>query len=1210
MSEFSTIVFDPQTKFEQPMLVEASAGTGKTYNIQNVYLRLILQGLAVQQILVVTFTNAATRELRDRLRTILVQCRYHLDGAAQAANSTDAQRITAAIAASGASADELSKRIRVALMDFDSAAIFTIHGFCNRVLDHYAFECGHDPDAELMSEASEIVRETCRDWWRQNAYSGSVPFEKFDALFKLVSEAHKNPTAQIRGASFPDTPAFREWVEACEKIWAGIGRMPRTLIWPSGPALIQGKKDQTRIDLSTLSQLFQQNHAEFTAWLDSFGIPPQLPNENFPAAISMHETLKAMRDLPASGADAISFARALQGLGKNNHGTEHFELGKQATVVEDLRKQISGRLRDRIALTYDSMLENVQAVLKSGQAGPRLREVLRDEFKAALIDEFQDTDSIQYDIFWDLFGAPESKTPLVFVGDPKQAIYGFRGGDVFTYYEAKSKISTNEQHSLGTNYRSEKNLVAAINQLFADPPGGRTFLNENVPYDGQLNANDVGTDKELLISKKRDDCPLKIWRIAEGKENEWARYTVSEIVRLLSDSSTAIGGERVHPGQIAVLVKAHKEALEIQDALIERGVNAVRQASGNVFDSPDAPRLALLMQAMLEPGKSRMIRSALATGLLPCSAEMLMRFKAEEEAIRAAQPVQNAQTSATQDPLSSFEGWVEKFRNAGKRWEESSFVDAFRYLALELKLFPHLAKQENGKRRCIELQHLVELIHREATERRLGPIALNTWFARQTNDDERDDDENDEHKPRITDDDDAVQIMTVFKSKGLQFPIVFVPTLSQQQSTAGGNKSKFIKYHDEQNKLILDLDKSGSPNKERAVQEVHEENIRKVYVALTRAINRVYLFASEKSADATKYAAAHVLNALNRPDKNASNIEQQEAPEPAEEKWKGSPMPDAAALSERKLKAPVDKSHGHASFSGLASHREAKAKEPEIRDVDQTEATLPEMDETQPDPIFSIPGGAKLGECWHEIFELSDFQDSTKSIREITDRVLDKYRICPRPTDGMPQEKRALLERQREAVHTMIANTLSTPLSAASGSFKLRDIPLSHRRSELEFNFSLKEEERKLRDIADILDAHWQTPARNDNFIKRIKERDTTIPRGFMTGFMDLVFQHEGKFYIVDWKSNRLNGRADGFDTDGIAAEMEAHMYYLQYLLYSVALHGFLASRLKDYNFDTHFGGVFYLFVRGMDGKSSRGGFHDRPPRPLIEELAAFFGGA
>ncbi len=1207
MSEFSTIVFDPQAQFTHPMLVEASAGTGKTYNIQNVYLRLVLQGLTVQQILVVTFTNAATRELRDRLRTILIQCRYHLDGATQAAGSPDAQRITAAIAASGAPAGELSKRIRVALMDFDSAAIFTIHGFCNRVLDHYAFECGHDPDAELMSEASEIVRETCRDWWRQNAYKGTVPFDSFEDLFTLASEIHKNPTATLCGGQIPDTPAFREWVAACARIWEQIGSLGGNFSWRDEKTLVRAR---AVVDLSPFIALAKKYNGEYSTWLSGNTKPHELSL----VAKAQWETLATILRGVASN-DPKNFAASVQKIGKLETkydarlGERDLQFTKQAGVVSELTREIRARLRDRIALTYDSMLENVRAVLNNGQAGPRLREVLRAEFKAALIDEFQDTDSIQYDIFWNLFGAPESQTPLVFVGDPKQAIYGFRGGDVFTYYDAKNKIPTRERHSLGTNYRSEANLVAAINQLFADPPDGRTFLNENVPYDGKLNANDVGADKELLISGKRDNCPLKIWRIAEGRENEWARYTVSEIVRLLSDSSTTIGGERVHPGQIAVLVKAHKEALEIQDALIACGVNAVRQASGNVFDSPDAPRLALLMQAMLEPGKSRMIRSALATGLLPCSPEMLMRFKAEEEAIRAAQPVQHAQASATPDPLSSFEGWVEKFRDAGKRWEDASFMEAFRYLALELKLFPHLAKQENGKRRCIELQHLVELIHREATERRLGPIALNTWYARQTNGDERDDDGNDEHKPRITDDDDAVQIMTVFKSKGLQFPIVFVPTLSQQQSSAGGNKSAFIKYHDDQNKLILDLDKSGSPHKEKAVQEVHEENIRKVYVALTRAINRVYLFASEKGADATKYAVAHVLNALNRPDNDTSNIEQQEAPEPAGEKWKGPPMPDAATLSERKLKAPVDKSHGHASFSGLASHREAKAKEPDIRDVDQTEATLPEMEEIQPDPIFSIPGGAKLGECWHEIFELSDFRDSAASIREVTDRVLDKYRVCPRPADGMPKEKQDLLNARREAVHEMIAKTLSTPLPAASGSFKLKDIPLAHRRSELEFNFSLKDADRKLKDIADILDAHWQTPARNDDFIQRIKERETTIPRGFMIGFMDLVFQHGGKFYILDWKSNRLNGRADGFGADGIAAEMEAHMYYLQYLLYSVALHGFLAGRLENYNFDAHFGGVFYLFVRGMDGKSNRGIFHDCPPKPLIEELAAFLGG-
>ncbi|MCO5044423.1 MAG: UvrD-helicase domain-containing protein [Kiritimatiellae bacterium] len=1228
MKEFSSCIFQPALLLDEPILVEASAGTGKTYNIQNAYLRLILEReLTVRQILVVTFTEAATLELRERLRAVLVHCHDYLEAPEDAPSSADSMRIEAVMKLVNPQNDqarrmELNKLVQLALMDFDSAAIFTIHGFCNRVLAHYAFECGHDPDAELLSDASAIVTEACRDWWRKNAYaSEDVPFTSFSELLACVQEVHRNPAAILKTSAIPNEPEFHTWFAECNRIAEQIQSPNASVSWAHDGNLLVGKTKPYTVDTQVLRRLARDLAPRFLEWEKTL---PLDGKDQSPICQSLLFTFKVMH-APSHSHDAKRFAQAVKAFGKCDFA-KVANLNDQPKIAKAISDGVLDRIRDRIALTYDSMLANVRAVLGNAKAGPILRALLRDEFKAALIDEFQDTDPIQYDIFWSLFGEPqaegETPTPLVFVGDPKQAIYGFRGGDIFTYFAAKQKIPEERRYSLGTNFRSEANLVQAINALFADGPSDRgpTFLNHNVPYAGDLQANNVGADKELLLAGQRDPQPLKIWRMNPEHTEQWPALVTEEIERLLKDPSATLGAKPIQPGHFAVLVMNHKEALEIQEALVARGVNAVRQAVGKVFDSEDAPRLAILMQAILEPGKSRFVRSALATGLLPCTPAMLARFKAEDEVHRTgmAPPAPPPSEPHTEHALPTrFDDWLEAFREAKKRWEESSFIEAFRFLATRLQLFPHLAQQENGRRRIAEVQQLVEVAHQEASRMRLGPIALTTWFARQTDPDARDEEsDSDELRLRAADDDDAVQIMTVFKSKGLQFPIVFVPTLSQHSATLkrGGN-AKVIRYHSD-NRLVLDFDTSkDAPGEIRATEEMHEENIRKAYVALTRAINRVYLFSSkEHSKNVHKHAVAHLLARFSPANKGSAAqpdcIALEDAPalqlNPPANSAPPKTIPD---LRPRTLLHPVDKKHGHASFSALASHRAAAAKEPDVRDVDQSEATAPEAEAMEPDPIFSIPGGAKLGECWHEIFELIDFQAPAATLRETTDAVLDKYRICPRPTDAMPLEKQKLLKGRRDAVHRMIANTLATPLPARAGALSLRDIPLAHRRSELEFNFSMRDDERALQAVAPILERDWKTPARNEAFIKRMRDREMILPRGFMTGFMDLVFQHAGKFYIVDWKSNRLAGRADGFDDAGIAAEMDAHAYYLQYLIYSVALHGFLATRLARYDFDTHFGGVFYLFVRGMDGKTRRGVFSDAPSRELVAALSSFFGG-
>ena len=1205
MSDFSTTVFSPAHTFTEPQLVEASAGTGKTYNIQNIFLRLILeQGLTVRQILVVTFTNAATFELRERLRDVLLHCRYYLEAPPLPAASLtpEQQRVKAAVdLVRHLDPTLLKQRVQLALMDFDSAAIFTIHGFCKRVLDHYAFECGHDPDAELMPEHTHIIREACQDWWRQNAYVPSppappLPFDKIGDLIRLVQVVCRHPTAHVRGSSLPDTPAMREATAACQTVFNALGgNLKGNFIWQPGGLITRAKKDTA--DIAPLQQTIQANQVEWDIW---FAAQAPAAPDHPPLAKAWLSILNTLAQLPDTG-DAKPFAQALKLIAEN--AAENLKLNLKAAIAKQLYADIQRRIRDQSVLTYDAMLTNVRDVLHHPGNGDRLRNLLRSEFRAALIDEFQDTDPVQYDIFWNLFAG--NNIPLVFVGDPKQAIYGFRGGDIFTYYSAKKKIVSAQLHSLETNYRSETHLVAAINELFADHPPTLTFQNEHIPYPGTLQANDVIPAKQLRIRGARDPRPFHIWTLIKDNQTDWANFVARETVRLLTDPAITINNAPVQPQHIAVLVNTHAEAAAVQTALTDMGVNATRQARDNIFDAPDAPNLVLLMHAMLEPGQSRRIRNALASGLLPCSLDTLQAYNTA-----------NSDSPTPSPPPRPFEEWSDIFRAAAERWHKHSFIEGIQFLLAQLAVYPHLAQAPDGAERIASLRHLIEITHQAARSKKLGPGALTNWLNRQLHPGHRDTaSTDDEATTRAIDDSAAVQIMTLFKSKGLQFPIVFAPTLWNHKTSARHRLDVALHYH-ENNQLILDLDTKSDQAKTWAQNENHQENIRKIYVALTRAINRVILFESADKRDDPAYALSQLLARLPA---TSPHILRQPLPANLPTiSWQGAPQPEPDDLAPRTLTHPVDKSHGHASFSSLMPHRaDTPPPDAPLRDIDQETESDPAPPDAAPPPapIFGIPGGAKIGNCWHDIFEHIDFQDLARNpsaITQITNQTLDRYHILPAPPPAATAAQHQLVAERRAAVHTMVAHTLTTPLQPLGNTpaFALQDIPMPHRRSELEFNFSLQDASaHTLRGIGDILHQHWHTPARNPAFIARLRQSQAALPLGFMTGFIDLVFHHHNRFYIVDWKSNRLNGRPDGFNPAGLAAEMSANAYYLQYLIYSVALHGFLSTRLAGYSFAHHTGGIFYLFLRGMDGATRSGVFHDQPSPDLIQALARYLGG-
>lgn len=1294
MSDYSTKLRDQDFDINCAALVEASAGTGKTYNIQNAYLRIILQEeISVEELLVVTFTEAATHELRDRLRKILSAARDELEGR----DTEEEPRIRDLLAAADIDIKDTGQRdqavsnIKLALMNFDYAPVSTIHGFCKSVLERYSFECGHDPLAELTADESDIILKVCHDWWRQNTYINpefreNVPFETVDELFSSLKEYIHKPAAKLEphiededrqqiknnlnesiaalkaqlendndyldGIAIPEGCSLKEKSDYIRttSIFANVpyflnsNELPQqaaerfhelgdnlrgTITWNAdGNALI---KQNEQVDVSSLQQAAASE--DITTWRTR--IQPYLKLRNGQPVKAADALLDALQTLTDTNADAKVYAKAMKTVSEFNSqkvfgrklcdvmpelnsavlAYDECLIADKAHIIQSLADRTRKNIKNRSILTYDNMLLNVQQALQ-GEHGGHLKQVLQGEYKAAMIDEFQDTDPIQYSIFTDLF--MEAGVPLVFVGDPKQAIYGFRGGDIFTYYRAKEEVGEAHMYGLGTNYRSETRMIQAVNQLFKDKEDDPTFRNESIQYPGNLQANGVPAAKQF--HDENSDIPFHIWRyqytalhelyLKPGMKHPLVdavnSHVADEVVRLITDEGCKIGDRPVEPRDIAVLVHTHTEAEAIYKKLKERSVNAVRQNTGNVFDSEEALDMLLILRALLTPSNAYTVRSALTASMLPCSPAHLVRICFSDDDTPPHTENNNQPAVPGHQSPQTLNEWTACFKEAGERWRERSFIEAFNMLMRRTGMRAHLVSQPDGERSLTNTLHLAELVHQTSFTKTQGPAALVDWHARQLNKETRE--ESDEYLMRLSSDENAVKIMTVFKSKGLEFPIVFVPSLWRKKAEAKRKNSRMYSYHDDEGAHILNLNSDDETAREKAKTEQLQEDIRLIYVAATRAVNRVYLIHIsdiEGGGYVDTYALDWVLSRM-PPEADAVMVTTREAPAPEpvvyDRRMSGSPE-NLSVCGE----ARVDHSHGHSSFSALEPGTGELQDTAEVRDVDSqagdaengVEESIIEED------IFSIPGGERTGTCWHEIFETVDFTDTDDHIKAVTRAALDRYRICRGATDEITRAR-------EEAVYNMVMQTLRTRLPAHGDQpvFCLNELDMRARKSELEFNFSLVQDQHlRTPAIKEVIARHWSGRESKEAFVDALNTWDRQLPRGFMTGFIDLVACYDNRFYIIDWKSNRRTGRLDDFGTAGLNNEMARNAYFLQYLIYTVALNGYLQKHLEGYTYDTHFGGVFYVFLRGIEHEQTHGIFSDRPSSEMIEDLSALLTG-
>ena len=1202
-------------------LIEASAGTGKTFTIAALALRLVVEShIPINQLLVVTFTDAATEELKGRIRSRLRKAIAFL------MEEADGDPVLRELAESGnwPDRDVALRRLRAAVRDFDEAAIFTIHGFCNRMLSECAFESGALFDTELVKSQDDLFRELAADFWRNHFYAESPAF-----LEHIRKRGVTGPESFLgnlgRYISYPDLHLMPERAaptdpQTAETAWRAAFEALATLWADQGAEATQAINDAVAGKNLSGNSYNKNIRARMPAAMDAFlAEGPSLssmPDDvaRFSTEFLESKTNKGKTPPTHPVFDACAAVNAA-------HQAMLEAMDRRLTLLKVnflawARGEMETRKARRNVMSFDDLLVHLRNALREEgklDGGPALAERIRGRYQAALIDEFQDTDPVQYEIFHTLFGGPDHV--LFLIGDPKQAIYGFRGADIFAYLHAKEQADA--AYTLGRNWRSEPDLVAAVNTVFQ--ARDRAFIFEDIPFEPVDPAD--RPDREILRLSEAATAPFQIWRVAGG---EWksgkappkmtkgaARdvlptATAVEISRLLD---LANRGEAVvdappkgkedtrrerplAPGDIAVLVRTNREAGQVQQALFALGIPAVLHGTGDIFDTAEAEELGRVMAAVAAPRNERRIRSALATDMMGVDGAGLEGLRTDETA---------------------WEAWLNRFDAWHRLWRRSGFIRMFRALAREKGVLPRLMELPDGERRCTNLLHLSELVHHAGNSAGLDMAGLVKWLDEQRRNTGR---RVEEHPLRLESDADAVKLVTIHKSKGLEYPVVFCPFAWQ-----GSEPWEPILYHGDEREVFIDL---GSDEKEaheiQAGRETLAENLRLLYVALTRARHRCY-FVWGKLNEAGTSAPAWLFHGAD------VDAEAEDLLGPLRDYFEGMEDHQLAAELDQAVKAAGEvvtvqdlpeaegvpyKAHGKAtegldcrhfngrissdfriaSFSGLV--RDPSASSDLIDLIDSGDRDFaPEPPRPVPaaeHTIFTFPRGARAGTCLHAMLEKIDFAGHDReTIAETVAANLRRFAYGPEWVEPLTD----MVERVREVP--------IGPLGGPEGArFSLSSVAGRDCLVEMDFFFPLGALTPEK--LADALRpaAGGAVPA---DFPDRVARLSFGEIKGFMRGFIDLVFRHNGRWYLLDWKSNHLGDSPVDYGPEALQREMADHFYILQYHIYAVALDQYLRTRLPGYDYETHFGGVAYVFLRGVDGENGGGVFWDRPGVAGMEGL-------
>ena len=1216
--------------------IEASAGTGKTWNICGLYLRLLLQrALQVQQILVVTFTNAATAELRERIRSRIVDTQRALQSdELKITAKTGDPFVTALIATTrqmGIENGVMLQRLDLALQTFDEAAIYTIHGFCQRALADAPFAVGMPFATELLADDRDFLLRATQDFWRQRIGNGAAGIE----LIKFLAAKKDDPQvfANLLQRHIKKSQSSTLWPEqidapfiSCQDdlqsafgiaktIWLAHAEEIKTLLLESADAL-----NQTVYKPDLIHTACAQWHDYFNFDEQNFGSARSATSHKrgLMSVQTLETKTKKNKQTPThvffNAADTLLTLEQ-----KADADLTQARLRLLRDMLRDCTIALQQAKREQRVQSYDDILLNVFTALTS-DTSHSLASRLQQTYPAALIDEFQDTDPLQFAIFSRIYGANDGvdsdpgTAPLFFVGDPKQAIYSFRNADLYTYLRARQ--SATAQYRLADNQRSSEALIAAQNALFGANPNA--FILPDLHYE----PVHFGKKPRIpFIDTSEPRSALQVWALHDAAEinNDAAapnlldyatarrltvQATAAEIARLLSAADQGqihLGERALRAGDIAVLVKSHAQGKLIRQALAALRVGCVELSQASIFDSADAAELAQVLQAINEPARTGLLLGALATELFGHDAARIAAIATDELALQAQ---------------------IDLLMQYRRLWRERGVGLMFRRLLREQRVAARLLQRADGERRMTNVLHLGELLF-EAASKHPAPDALMRWLSVQRSETRLDD----ATQLRLESDQNLVQIVTIHRSKGLEYPIVFCPFLWQGRTAAGGDRIEGYEYHDDDQQIVIDL-RPDPPELDHIKQKIKEDQaaefIRLMYVALTRAAHRCYLVAGCYSTNtfgrpSTSEGCRSLLNWLvaGKDMQYADWGNAKLTPLEIASAWRNlahnhpaalslsaipttighamtPPRITAASLVAQTLPQSIRPAWRMTSFSALqqATQRAHIGRDHDVRpNIAYVARSLPTA-AISPDDIVRFPRGPGAGDTLHAILEKIDFSDPSEWSRIIRNGLLAYPQTL---ADTLPAQQ---LARQEKMVHQMLVHLTQTELTSQ---VHLTDVTRDRSLAELEFNLPAPEIDAPRFNLL-LQQAGYRIPPLD---FKRIS--------GYLKGFIDLVFEAHGRFYLLDWKSNYLGAQAADYGRAQIDQAMTEHGYHLQSLLYAVALHRYLQTRLAGYDYGTHFGGVLYLFIRGVrphwttkDGEPSGVYFH-KPASATIEQLDQLF---
>lgn len=1188
-------------------LIEASAGTGKTYTMASLYIRLLLQAgencfdqpLPVDKILVVTFTDMATQELRERIRARIYQSKQLL---LQYQASNDPQIF---IAGGDSLLGELVKtlpdlsqsiqRLNWAEQSMDTAAIYTIHSFCRRMLMQYAFNSGVHFNLELVTDESDLLARLTNEFWREAFYHQPV------IVAEWVYENLKSPQELLKTIRpYLGKAAFDVALSAPSLLELSLDEFFQQHLLARYQAIDEFKQEWLANE-QELAEFLAKNKAQIKNYradhmLGRFDKMRAWAED--PDNYSLPDILIYFTEKDIAAKTKVDFEPLQHSLLSQAEKLIEQAEGISLTLpivlyhsIQTIRQKLFDYKNHHTQKSFDDLLRLVREGL-CGENGQELAALIRNQYPFAMIDEFQDTDAQQYQIFSKIY--IENQTPqsgFIMIGDPKQSIYKFRGADIFTYFKASRQA--NQRFTLKENWRSTAALIQCVNGIF-DFKQPAPFLFDEIPFEPVK----AGKNLPHFNLNEQDEPALSCYLGDAYNQEQFAKTCAISIQQWLKSAvqnQAKFGDEPLQAKNIAVLVRSWKEALSVKTALQNLGIASVYLSDkSNVFDSETAQELVLILQACLNPLNERHILNAIATRLFGLTSAEIYQIKQDENL---------------------WEHWVEAFFAYQKTWQQKGILVMLHQLLLneENPLTQRLLVRSQGERILTDFLHLAELLQ-QASRLNESEASLLRWFEKQIQGTDRM-----QESIRLESERDLVKIVTIHKSKGLAYDLVWLPFIAAPAKGVKGTITTY--YAAEQDQVLWDMENQQSA---LVLKENLAEEMRLLYVALTRAKYQVacclpqsfekkwngLLYALSQGAIGEKitlseaYDTNSLLQALQQKvgEQNVAirSIEDLEASEPLvsvsqdkifnpaifngniEYHWGVTSFTDMVHKHQRnKLKLQAENESAGQISSVFDQGKDYDFNLPPTANLSEENTPPQENENAYPQGYspFDLPSGVRVGTILHRYLEKNTAQSA------LDEQNLAK--LCQ------------LLQLDEQWISTLqqwFHAIYHSPLLAGE-SLTLAQIQQQDCLKEMQFYLKLNKAFDATAFNRALQDYH---PYSSQNLIfERLQ--------GMLRGFIDLVFRHQGKYYVLDYKSNLLGHQLENYQPAQLPEVMKNGFYDWQYLLYTLALHRYLQSRDPDYQYERDFGGVIYTFLRGMNGQDQNGIYFDKPDWRLIQALEELF---